>query len=224
MQDRLVVALEDGLLVSGQASVDLGGTVRFRHDRVMQAAHNRLTAPQRQALHLDLARRLAASPGYAMAAAGQYLPAVDILSDPDRLFDPDECGRVAGLFRSAAATIGMTNYVAAERFLAAATDLLDAAGTAPDDPLRVALDVERHMALYRLGRLADGDELFVRIQRRQSDPRVLVGPAGVQISSITDRGRPGDAVALGLRLLDRLGLASRPRSASRRKPTEASPP
>jgi diguanylate cyclase (GGDEF)-like protein len=208
MQDRLVVALEDGLLVGGQASVDLGGTVRFRHDRVMQAAHSRLTVPERQALHLDLARRLAASSGYAMAAAGQYLPAVGILSDPDRLSDPDECGRVAGLFRSAAATIGMTNYVAAERFLAAATDLLDAAGRAPDDPLGFALDVERHTALYRLGRQADADELFLRIQRRQPDPRILVAPTCVQISSITDRGRPGDAVALGMQLLDRLGLAA----------------
>ena len=207
MQDRLVAALEDGLLVSTRANVELGGTVRFRHDRVMQAAHNRMTAPQRQARHLDLARRLALAPGYAMAAAGQYLPAVDILADPGRLSDPAEGDRVVDLFRSAAATVGMTNYVTAERYLAAATHLLDTAGSAPGDPLRFALEVERHTALYRLGLLADADELFRRIQRCQPDPQILVAPTCVQISSITDRGRPGDAVALGLQLLDRLGLA-----------------
>jgi diguanylate cyclase (GGDEF)-like protein len=203
MQSRLVPALEDGLLVSGQAGVEQGGTVRFRHDRVMQAANSRLDLPQQQKLHLDLARRLGAASGYTMAAAGQYLPAVDLVSDPD------ERRHVAGLLRSAATTVAMTNSVATERFLSAATSLIDA-DSASDDPLRAALDVERHAALYRLGRLVDADELYLRIQQGPLDPLGRVASTWVQISSLTYRARSAEAVALGLDLLPQLGLAVPP--------------
>jgi hypothetical protein len=139
-----------------------------------------------------------------MAAAGQYLPAVDLISDPD------ERRQVAGLMHSAATAVAMTNCVAAERFLAVATDLVDGADIAPDDRLAAALDVERHSALYCLGRLVEADELYLRIQQRRLDPLDLVTPTCVQICSVTYRGRPADAVTLGLDLLRQLGLAMPP--------------
>ena len=55
--EALAPALEDGLLVMIR---DGASAVRFRHDRVQQAAYARLTPTSGRALHLRLARHLAA--------------------------------------------------------------------------------------------------------------------------------------------------------------------
>ena len=61
LDEDLVAPLEDGLLVN-----ELGGApaVRFRHDRVQEAAHSRLAPAIRRDLHLTVARRLAATPAF----------------------------------------------------------------------------------------------------------------------------------------------------------------
>ena len=108
----LLPGVEDGLVVVGRGATPVAS---FRHDRVQQAAYGRMTPAARVRLHLALARRLAAVPDYALAAAQQYLPALDELSDPD------ERHVVAPLLRAAAAAARLvTNHMAAETFLAAA--------------------------------------------------------------------------------------------------------
>ena len=47
--------------------------VRFRHDRVQQAATSRLAAERLRVLHLTLARRLVNHPEFVGLAAEQYL-------------------------------------------------------------------------------------------------------------------------------------------------------
>jgi diguanylate cyclase (GGDEF)-like protein len=222
VEQRLAPALEDGLLVL-ELRGDLSGesTVRFRHDRVQQAGYHRLDPATRRGAHLTAARRLAGNPDLSAMAAQQYLAAADDVTEPS------ERRRVAELFRRTAAAVQLTNYAAAEHFLAAAMGLLAGAdlppsatagrrslalvrsSPAPDpaDPLLVALQVERHAALYRLGRLAEADALYRLIDARRPDPLELVEPACVQISSLTNRGLPQEATALGLDLLGQLGLA-----------------
>ena len=57
MEEQLVPALQDGLLVMDRASA----AVQVRHDRILQSLVSRLDAAERAALQLDVARRLAAS-------------------------------------------------------------------------------------------------------------------------------------------------------------------
>jgi hypothetical protein len=186
----LMPALEDGLLVISEEEV------RFRHDRVQQAAYALLSARARRLVHFVLAERLSGHPEYAGVAAQQYLPAADLISGRGRRHD------VAELFRATASGLRMINYPVAEQYLAAAIGLC----TDTDPALLDRLLIERHRALYTLGRAAEGDELYGELAGRLT-PVALAEPAGAQIESLTVRGRAADALALGMDLMSRLGVA-----------------
>ena len=198
LEERLGPALEDGLLVMVRGGE---GAVRFCHDRVQQAAYGRVLLESRRALHLSLGRRLSARPELGALAAEQYLLTLDAL------VEPEELSRVAGLFRRAAMGASVGNTLLAERFLVAALGLVGVPRTASDAALRVALEIDRHAVLYRLARLAEADQLFASIERTCADPLALVEPACVQINSLCNRGRQGEALELGFALLTRLGFA-----------------
>ncbi len=201
ISQALAPALEDGLLVMVHEG---DPAVRFRHDRVQQAAAARLQARPRQLLQLQLARRLAVYPRLEGAAAEQYLASAPDTSDADERY------RVAGLFRVAAAHARVINPVRSERFLSAALALLPADdiepgwGT-PQAELVTHLLIERHAALVNLAQLAEADDLYQQIQQRTTTPTAYAG-AAAQITSLTHRGRLPEAVALGLGLLTQLGF------------------
>jgi PAS domain S-box-containing protein len=200
--DALAPALEDGLLVLVQ---DATPAVRFRHDRVQQAAAARLEIRFRQLLQLQLARRLATHAHLETTAAEQYLACAP---------DPSEAGerfRIVNLFRAAAAHIRVINPVRSERFLAAAITLLSDAGAEPsigmpEFDLLTQLLIERHAALFSLARLGEGDELYEQIQQRTATPVELAPAAAVQVGSLFNRTRSLEAVTLGTELLSRLGF------------------
>jgi diguanylate cyclase (GGDEF)-like protein len=196
LEEALTPPLEDGLLVLQRGAQD---SVRFRHDRVQQAAHGTLDATERTSVHVALARRLAHHTDLQPVAAEQYLAATAEVSDPD------ERRQAAGLFRATAAAVRLINPAQAERFLAAAVDLLQAVEPAGGD-LLIALDTERHAALYALGRLDEVDQVYAGIEARGASPLALATAACVQIPSLSARNRSQEAVELGLNLLRQLGL------------------
>jgi PAS domain S-box-containing protein len=202
LADQLAPAMEDGLLVGAQARDDV---VRFRHDRVQQAAHAGLDGPAGVARHLELARRLAGIPALAGIAAAQYLRAVA------QVREPQERRRAATLFRAAAGDLRLLDYVAAERFLAAARELLTEGSGLPADPadtdLLIAVEIEWHAALCSLSRLDDGDAVYASLTRRCDDPARLAPATFLQIGSLTNRQRTAEAMVLGLDALRRLGVA-----------------
>jgi diguanylate cyclase (GGDEF)-like protein len=207
--DALAAAFEDALLVmdsSGTADrvdADAGGVVRFRHDRVQQAARDGLDPTARSGLHMAIARRLVARAEFRAEAAEQYLATADAFDDHD------ERRLAAGLFEDAAAAASrVSSHATAERYLAAASGLWQALGVADDDPALVALETAWHSALYSMGRLDEADTVYESIERRCVDPLDLVEAACVQVSSLGNRlHRTADAVSIGLGLLHRFGFA-----------------
>ncbi|WP_083670544.1 diguanylate cyclase domain-containing protein [Singulisphaera sp. GP187] len=204
LEARLAPPLEDGLLVLDHGDPSLiferTGAVRFRHDRVQQAAYRRLDPSERLAVHLDLARRLVTFPNHSIDAADQYLPAVEAIHDPD------ERRRVAGLFREAAARARLvSNHVTSDHFLEAAMVMLGPLGSVADQDTLADLEFERHAALSSLGCLDEADSLYRSIERRGHDPVDLAKATCVQIGSLSHRGRSREALELGLDLLRRLG-------------------
>ena len=199
----LLPGVEDGLIVVDR---DGAATVSFRHDRVQQAAHARLEPHERARLHLALARRLAAEPEYALAAAQQYLPAVDALPGElsEGLSEPGERHEVVSLLRSAATAARLvSNYTAAEKLLAAAIDVVDAA-----DAMYRDLQTDWHAALCSLGRFTDADNVYQLLAAADGpDPVGHADAVYVQVVSLTSRGMLAEALALGLDHLDRLGVA-----------------
>ena len=194
LDTALLPGVEDGLVVVGRGDT---AAASFRHDRVQQAAYGRMAPQDRVELHLALARRLAAAPDYALAAAQQYLPALDELSDPA------ERQAVAPLLRAAATAARLvTNHIAAETFLAAAVRIQN-----PSDAAYREIQAQWHAALCGLGRFAQADEVYQRLAADAPDPIAHAGAVCVQITSLTNRGRLAEALALGLAQLGRLGLA-----------------
>ena len=191
----LAPALEDGLLVAEHGAAT---SVRFRHDRVRQAAYAGMGETARRALHLRLARMLARSTEYGPFAAEQYLPAIDEVTEQR------ERRTVAELFTAAAARARLlANYGLMERYLAAAEGML-AADPGADPDLRQRLGIERHTALFGSGRLDEADELYARIAPT-IDPVKRAQLAVIQISGLAHRARPQEAVELGVGLLTDLG-------------------
>lgn len=197
LDSALAPAVLDGLLTVDDA------TLGFVHDRVQQAVFEQLDSARRYSLHLDLARRLAVAPNCETLSAQQYLSATPLLADAA------ECRRVAVLFGSVAGLIRNGNFAAAERFLGAAIGLLEQVGDAPDDRQRAQLHIERHAALYALGRLDEADALYATIRAGAGDSMRLIEALRIQVYSLTNRGRQAEAFALGLEALAQLGL-SRP--------------
>ncbi|BCY13159.1 AAA family ATPase [Actinoplanes sp. L3-i22] len=198
VEEGLRPALEDGLLLMERGAVP---SVRFRHDRVQEAAFLHLAPPARPGLHLTLARRLASAPRFRGAAAEQYLPvAGEVTGGDERLL-------VAELFRDQAAALRLVNPVTAELLLSTALTLAGGDQPVAGEPLLMRLEIDWHAALFALGRMAEADEVYRSIERRGSGPEALAAAAYAQISSLVNRDRASEAMALGLDLLGRLGLA-----------------
>jgi diguanylate cyclase (GGDEF)-like protein len=202
IDEQLAPALHEGLLVRDSSQE----AVQFRHDRVLQALVSRLNAEERARLQLQVARRLAAVPEHGGVAAEIYLQIVD------RLSDAAECARVVALFRTAAAQARLAvNWTQIERYARDGLALLvRGASCMPPDvacEMRLRLATDHHAALYGMGRLADADAVYRDIILPvAADPLQRADASLIQITSLTQRDRPGDAVRLALDLLRDLGL------------------
>ncbi|MDT3442293.1 diguanylate cyclase [Pseudofrankia sp. BMG5.37] len=196
VERRLAPALTDGLLV---LESDGPPSVRFHHDRAQESVLKGLSSHARRATRLCLARHLADRPEFFAVAAEQYLLVADVVHAAE------ERQLMAGLFRRAADEAQLlSNYPLVERFLAAAVTLVDPADT--DQVITVRTG--RHAALYSLGRLEEADEEYRTIARLCSDPARRAAATVVQVSNLTNQGRLGEAMRLGLEQLRQLGLAS----------------
>jgi predicted ATPase/signal transduction histidine kinase len=194
LDEALAPALEEGLLM---AEPGAHPAVRFRHDRIREAVLGGLEPGRQQALQLAMARRLAAVPELFAAAAEQYLPAVDAVTDAA------ERRRVAGLLRRAAGQATLTgDYALVHALLTAALAAVDPGETAT----LAEVHAGRHAALYCLGRLEEADEVYRTIEGLR--PAVLdrVDATTVQVRSMTHRTRFPEALRLGLESLRELGI------------------
>ncbi|SDT41849.1 diguanylate cyclase [Actinoplanes derwentensis] len=186
--DALTPAVDDGLVVIEE------DRARFRHDRVQQAAFERLSPDERARLSLALARRIAPAP----AAAGLYLAAIDLLG----FAEPGERRAAAGLLRRAAASARMVaDHAMGEAHVAAALRLL----TKTDEEY-ADTRAEWHASLFGLGRFDEADVVFAELYTPGRDPVWLAGPVGFQLGSLTHRRMLPEALALGLDMLGRLGV------------------
>ncbi|WP_436533597.1 diguanylate cyclase [Actinoplanes sp. HUAS TT8] len=188
-------AVDDGLV-----AVD-ANAARFRHDRVHQAAFGRLDAGERARLSLTRARRLAADPAHALAAAPQYLAAGPAMAVPEIALPEEKRTATALMRRAAGAARLVANHAAAEVYLAASLKLLDKNDAAYDDTR-----AEWHGALCALGRFDDADREFAELSTGDHDPVWFAGPVAEQIGALTNRRMLAEALALGLDLLGALDV------------------
>jgi len=195
---HLAPAIAEGLITTDRAG-PADGAVRFRHDLVQQAARQSMDTRERDRLQLSMARRLAGRAESHHQAAEQYLAVVGLIEGPQERRTAATLLHAAG--RNAA---DLTNYCAAEEFLAAAGTLLAADGT--DAAARDAVTVDLHVVLHCLGRLDQADEVYRELAGRGPELITLATATCTQINSLTQRGQAQAAVNLGLDVLRRLDV------------------
>lgn len=194
VETRIGPALEDGLLTLDGSDRTI---VQFRHDRVQQAAHIRL-GERLGPLQLRVARRLASLPDCRQMAAELYLPVCGELSNrSERLV-------AAELFYESSLLIRSVNLSLAEQYLGrAAAILADIHG-----PMYELILIDLHNTLYSLGRFDDSDAIYARLAAEIDDLTKLAAVASIQVSSLTNRGMPREALDLGLIVLREFGIES----------------
>lgn len=194
---RLAPALEDGLLVIEQGDRRM---LRFRHDRVHQAAFESIDGEQRSGLHLSLARAMGARQNQLVIAAEQYLHVAHSLTQAD------EKRHAAALFKRAAARAELANVKAAERYLSRAIELLRSLADPQEHPTLRQLLIDHHRALYSLGRLDEADAVYDEVVAATHDAVARVGSTAIQLFSLAQRGRHADAFGRGRQELAALGF------------------
>jgi predicted ATPase/signal transduction histidine kinase len=196
--DALEPAIEGGLLVAEPGPRD---AVRFRHDRIRDAALDGVEPGRRHALGLAMARRLAAVPELFAVAAEQYLPFADAVTDAA------ERRTVASLLRRAAdqaGLIGESRLV--EKFLTGAIALTDSGETATLLELRT----RRHSALVSLGRLEEADQDYAVIEAVTATALDRPEATALQMRGLINRGRTAEALDLGIQSLRECGVTLPP--------------
>jgi hypothetical protein len=176
VEERLAPALEEGVLV---AETGVRDAVQFRHDRMREAVLAGL-GTGRDALHLTMARRLARERELYAVAAEQYLPVIDLVTDPT------ERREVVRLLRRAAdPAVLIGNHELVHQLLTAALALADPC----DATTLVALHTGRHRALFGMGRLEEADEAFRSIDGLSPTAPERGLATAVQVRSLTHRKR-----------------------------------
>jgi diguanylate cyclase (GGDEF)-like protein len=192
LDQRLQPAIAEGLLLAKPDN----GSVRFYHDLMRENVLSGMEPSQRHARQLAVARRLATRPDRCDVAAEQYLPVVGAVHRPQERREV-----VALLRRAAERAQSVGNHVPAQRYLAAAAELADPADTGT----LIAVLTGQHTALYHLGRLPEADNVFARLVQLSPTPDERTDATLTQISSLTNRNCPAQAIRLGLELLAQLG-------------------
>ncbi|MFI6070217.1 AAA family ATPase [Actinoplanes sp. NPDC051343] len=195
MQQRLAPAFGEGVLIVEPGADE---AVRFRHDRLHESILRGLDKQRQRQLRLTMARRLARVPELSAVAAEQYLAVADAIDEPA------ERRRVVDLLRGAAdRTRPVGDHALVSALLGAALPLVDQRETAT----LVEIYIGRQSALYSLGRLEEADEDYLAIEKLGPTAAQRADAAAIQVRSLTNRNRFGDALELGVDLLRELGIA-----------------
>lgn len=205
--ERLAPALEQGIVVTQSAlsfqQAEPGVHLRFCHDRMQQAAHDLCRPEELIDLNLHLARRFAAadaSTALSMRAARHYAQVASSLIDSiERAFARDLIAAAAVNARQAGA------FGSAEELLAVAMELLPPDPWTCEPAATCSLHTEQHLVRFCLGRYSEADLTYAQLNAR-ADQVTLADAACIQVMSLSNRTRYGDAVALARELLGRLGI------------------
>ena len=198
-------ALQQGVLNSqapaALRAADPQADLGFSHDRLQQAASRVRDAGWRAAMQLRIARRLAHGP-QRLHAAAHYVQAAALLEHPS------ERQQVMALLLEAAQTALAAGGVdTADCYLRTAFMLLDEQAWTRIPQLAWDLHAVQHQVSYGRADYARADGLYATLEQRAKAPQALLGPCCIQVMSLSNRSRYGEAVQLAAALLARLGIA-----------------
>ena len=205
--ESLQPALERGIIITPSAlglyQSNAFASLRFCHDRMLQAVYQLRDKTWRHGMHLNIARRFLRTghDSLKFMAAEHYAAAATLLDDAA------ERTSVRDLFLNAAVQARQAGaFVTAEKFLRLAIDLLPLEFWQTQLRESFKLHVELHLVLYSQSRSKEADDVFDLLSRYAESTLCLVEPTCLQIVSLSNRTLYLDAVNLGSSILARLGI------------------
>ncbi|MEO1688925.1 MAG: hypothetical protein AAFU61_13575, partial [Pseudomonadota bacterium] len=188
------------------------GELRFLHDRVREAAHAGLAAPDREVLHLALGRRrLAAgplSPEAGQAAADHLNRAADRLTDPAERSRLADLNLAAGLRARRAAAFDAARHYFECGLALPRPGGSDAAARARGIALRLGLAEARHLQ----GETAAAEAMCADVLAEADTDEERLRVHALRITLLTSQSRHAEALDEGVAASRLLGapLARRP--------------
>lgn len=195
---RTAVALAPTLREALDAGVlcEVGSRLAFRHDLLREAVYEDLPSSLRKAMHLDVARTLAAADASPLAVAEHFV----------RGASPGDVVARQWLQRAADEAVVRAPTIAVE-LLERAVELFD-----PADPGRDAVLADWVLSLEALGRSADAEatcrELLSRRQAAATEAKLRL----VLARALVRRGQFGEGLAQARLAEEREGLSPRQRA------------
>jgi len=181
--------------------------LRFRHDRILEAAYARIPEPERQEFHLRLGRLLLARTPPAEIEASVFTIVGQLNRAADRIEDQDERDRLAALNLTAGlrAKSACAN-TAALHYLSAGLALLGSDAFARCETL--AFSLTQHMAEceFLTGDSARAELRLAELATRASSLAALAVVTQLQLGLLLTGGRRVEAVTVGLAYLRRAGI------------------
>lgn len=210
--DDLWPALEQGLLIVGNSPSQwdervegAGVELRFRHDRIQQAAAATLAEPERARAHLEIARLLRASldederARRAFELVDHFNAGRQLIDDPAEQLALAELDLACGQRALAAAA-----YTSAIAYLQIADALLDQLPRASVE-LRFDTSLEHTRALYLAGRYDDASARYAGLLALATDDRQRQRVHSVHLEHCLLSGAYAEAFAVGREALDLYG-------------------
>ncbi|MFT0174896.1 AAA family ATPase, partial [Paraburkholderia mimosarum] len=185
----------------------LGGTYRFAHDRVQEAAYLLTAEELRSRVHLRIGRLLAdVTPAEKQEEAvfeivnqlNRAIPVMASRAERERLA---EFNWIAG-WRAKASTA----YASALKYLVVGTELLRDDGWERRRDLIFALQLNQAECEFLTGEVAAADERLAALSARAKDEVEQASAACLRVDLYVTLGQSGRAVAVGLECLRHLGI------------------
>jgi predicted ATPase/C4-dicarboxylate-specific signal transduction histidine kinase len=182
-----------------------GATYSFWHDRIRETIYGaRRMQELREAMHLDIGRRLAeqesaqASRELIFVVANQINLGAGLIRNVEERLRYTKLNLAAGLEAKLSA-----NYHSALAYLVAASELLQGLD---DNATHCLIEYHRAECELMTAQLADADERLIELSGRTMDFLLTSSTVRLRVVLYTTMGRQQAAVAVGLEFLNRIGV------------------
>lgn len=184
----------------------------FTHDRVQEAAYGAIPAPDRAALHLRLARRLAQrldrdASSTLFEAVDQFNLAAGVIADAGERIEAAALNQDAGH-----RAMKTTAYGAASAYFAAGERLLPDGAWETHHALALALAMGRAECEFVGGRLAAAAATLQDLGARARTPSELAAITRLRVAVHTALDQSDQAVQVGLAFIHTMGLDFQPQA------------
>ncbi|WP_232458057.1 ATP-binding protein [Burkholderia ubonensis] len=194
-------AIRAGLLVR------LGGSYRFLHDRVQEAAYALIPEDSRPAMHLAIGRRLIAGTAPSAVAERVFEIVGQINRGAALITAPDERQQVAELnFLAGQRAKASTAYASALTYLVAAAAFVQDDAWQTQSNFVFALEYHRAECEFLTGASAEADARLAELARRATELRNLAAVTRLRLELFLALGQRERAVEVGIDYLRRAGV------------------